>query len=88
MPGRVVINGLGSSRPQGKKGFRFVVRAALGFPGLRSRRHACRRAIVQLAAQGFDPWFDQRQLLPEQNWPRSVEATDFVVACFSRHFGG
>jgi len=43
---------------------------------------------VQLAAQGFDPWFDQRQLLPEQNWPRSVEATDFVVACFSRHFGG
>jgi len=32
----VVIEGLGSFRPQGKKGFRFVSRAALGFPGLRS----------------------------------------------------
>ncbi|HEX4227450.1 MAG TPA: TIR domain-containing protein [Bryobacteraceae bacterium] len=41
-----------------------------------------------LHAADFEPWMDERSLLPGQNWPRSIEhaieATDFFLACFSR----
>jgi hypothetical protein len=47
------------------------------------------RLCDALEGQGFDPWFDRRRLLPGQNWPRSIEdaieATDFVIACFSHN---
>ena len=47
------------------------------------------RLCDALEAHVLDPWIDRRKLLPGQNWPRSIEdaieATDFVVACFSRH---
>jgi hypothetical protein len=87
----VVIDGLGAFRPQGKRGYRFVARSA---PSVflayvqEDTRHV-ERLYDALEARGFDPWFDRRNLLPGQNWPRSIEdaieATDFVVACFSKH---
>jgi hypothetical protein len=47
------------------------------------------RLCDALEARGFDTWIDRRKLLPGQNWPRSIEdaieATDFVIACFSHN---
>jgi len=87
----VVIDGLGSFRPQGKRGYRFVERAApsVFLAYVQEDARAAERLCDALETQGFDPWIDRRKLLPGQNWPRSIEdaieATDFVVACFSRH---
>jgi len=42
----------------------------------------------RLEAEGFAPWMDRRDLLPGQNWPRSIErsieVSDFFVALLSR----
>lgn len=41
-----------------------------------------------LEAEGFAPWMDRRDLLPGQNWPRSIERSievcDFFIAFLSR----
>jgi hypothetical protein len=46
------------------------------------------RLFEDLTQQGFDPWLDKKKLLPGQNWPRaierSIEVSDFFVACFSQ----
>jgi hypothetical protein len=46
------------------------------------------RLYGSLAAHGFDPWLDKKKLLPGQNWPRAIERTieisDFFIACFSQ----
>jgi len=87
----VVIDGLGSFRPQGKRGYRFVGRAApsVFLAYVQEDARPVERLCDALEAQGFDTWIDRRKLLPGQNWPRSIEdaieATDFVVACFSQH---
>jgi hypothetical protein len=87
----VVIDGLGSFRPQGRKGYRFVGRAApsVFVAYVQEDARTVERLCDALEDHGFDPWIDRRKLLPGQNWPRSIEdaieATDFVVACFSRH---
>ncbi len=87
----VVIDGLGSFHPQGKRGYRFVGRAApsVFLAYVQEDVRPVERLCDALEAHGFDPWIDRRRLLPGQNWPRSIEdaieATDFVVACFSRH---
>ncbi len=86
-----VIDGLGSFRPQGKRGYRFVERAApsVFLAYVQEDARAVERLCDALEAHGFDTWIDRRKLLPGQNWPRSIEdaieATDFVVACFSRY---
>jgi TIR domain len=87
----VVIDGLGAFRPQGKRGYRFVGRAApsVFLAYVQEDAHTVERLCDALEDHGFDPWIDRRKLLPGQNWPRSIEdaieATDFVVACFSQH---
>lgn len=87
----VVIDGLGSFRPQGKRGYRFVGRCSpsVFLAYVQEDAHTVERLCDALEAHGFDPWIDRRKLLPGQNWPRSIEdaieATDFVVACFSQH---
>lgn len=47
------------------------------------------RIFDNLVAAGFDPWMDQRKLLPGQNWTRAIrnalETSDFAVCCFSTH---
>ncbi len=41
-----------------------------------------------LREAGFEPWMDQENLLPGQNWPRAIdhaiELSDFFLGCFSR----
>ena len=45
------------------------------------------RLYRALETAGFDPWLDKKKLLPGQNWARSIERTieisDFFIACFS-----
>lgn len=47
------------------------------------------RIYDTLLSAGFDPWMDERKLLPGQNWARAIqnalETSDFAVCCFSRH---
>jgi hypothetical protein len=47
------------------------------------------RIYDALLSAGFDPWMDERKLLPGQNWARAIqnalETSDFAVCCFSRH---
>jgi hypothetical protein len=87
----VVIDGLGSFRTHGKRGYRFVERAApsVFLAYVQEDARTVERLCDALDAHGFDTWIDRRRLLPGQNWPRSIEdaieATDFVVACFSQH---
>jgi hypothetical protein len=49
---------------------------------------AAKRLSSSLKAAGFDPWLDQEQLLPGQNWPRAIdraiEVSDFFIACLSK----
>lgn len=47
------------------------------------------RALYQrLCAEGVQPWFDEEDLLPGQDWraeiPRVVRASDAVIVCLSR----
>lgn len=47
-----------------------------------------RRLYQQLQASGFDPWFDEENLLPGQSWrkeiSRAVRDSHVVVICLSR----
>jgi hypothetical protein len=47
------------------------------------------RIYDTLLSAGFDPWMDERKLLPGQNWARAIqnalETSDFAVCCFSQH---
>jgi hypothetical protein len=49
---------------------------------------AVRTLYQQLRAAGIQPWFDEEDLLPGQEWrteiPRVVRATDVVLVCLSR----
>ena len=87
----VVIDGLGAFHPSGKRGYRFLPRTVprVFIAYVQEDSRAAARLCDALEAQGFDPWFDRRKLLPGQNWPRSIEdaieATDFAIACFSQH---
>ncbi|HWF47857.1 MAG TPA: TIR domain-containing protein [Bryobacteraceae bacterium] len=50
-------------------------------------RASVRDIYDALHAADFEPWMDERSLLPGQNWPRSIEhaidTADFFLACFS-----
>lgn len=87
----VVIDGLGAFRPCGKHGYRFLPRTVptVFVAYVQEDWKAAARLSDALEAQGFDPWFDRRKLLPGQNWPRciedAIEATDFAIACFSHN---
>ena len=87
----VVIDGLGAFRPHGKRGYRYLARSApsVFLAYVQEDAGTAGRLCDALETQGFDAWLDRRKLLPGQNWPRSIEdaieATDFVVACFSHN---
>ncbi len=92
--GAVEIDGLGSFRPDGRGGFEFLpqTRPKVFLAYVVEDVEAAERLYGDLLAKGFDPWLDRKKLLPGQNWPRAIEhaisASDFFVACFSRHAGG
>jgi CHASE2 domain-containing sensor protein len=49
---------------------------------------AVRDLYKRLRADGFDPWLDEENLLPGQNWQREITAavrkSDIVLVCLSR----
>lgn len=51
-----------------------------------------RKLYRSLKAQGLEPWMDEENLLPGQNWPRSIEraieVSDYVLICFSKRSVG
>jgi hypothetical protein len=51
-------------------------------------RAAVSRLYRLLAAGGFRPWMDQKNLKPGQNWPRAIDGaiatSDFFIACLSQ----
>ncbi len=55
----------------------------------REDRAKVKRLFRALRKAGVNPWMDCQQLLPGQNWRRSIEQTielsDFFLACFSNH---
>jgi hypothetical protein len=90
--GKVVeIDGLGSFVPDEQHGFRFEpfhlpqVFIAYG----KEDTEMVRRLCDALAAVGFNPWIDERKLVPGQNWPRAIESaietSDFFLACYSEN---
>jgi hypothetical protein len=85
----VEIDGLGTFRPAGRRGFRFWPRKLpkVFLAYVQEDAPAVDRLFDALDARGFDPWMDRRKLMPGQNWPRSIEeaieTSDFFVACFS-----
>lgn len=60
----------------------FICHSSTDKPEVRS---LCRR----LREDGFDPWLDEEELLPGQEWqeeiPRAVRASDVVIVCLSRN---
>ena len=90
--GKVVeIDGLGSFVPDEVLGFRFEpsqlpqVFVAYG----KEDAPLVRRLCDALEGVGFDPWMDERKLVPGQNWPRAIESaietSDFFLACYSEN---
>ena len=47
-----------------------------------------RKLYRSLKAQGLQPWMDEQNLLPGQNWPRAIEraieVSEYVIVCFSK----
>ncbi|HEX3748645.1 MAG TPA: toll/interleukin-1 receptor domain-containing protein [Bryobacteraceae bacterium] len=88
--GKVVeIDGLGSFVPDDVLGLRFEPRQLPQVFLAYGKEDALlvRRLCDALEAVGFDPWMDERKLVPGQNWPRAIEAaietSDFFIACYS-----
>jgi hypothetical protein len=85
----VEIDGLGSFLPDGAHGFRFEPRQLPQvFVAYTKEDVATIRPLCDaLAAVGFDPWLDERKLVPGQNWPRAIESaietSNFFLACYS-----
>jgi hypothetical protein len=87
----VEIDGLGSFVPDEVLGIRFEphqlpqVFVAHG----KEDTETVRRLCDALEAVGFEPWLDERKLVPGQNWPRAIEAaietSDFFLACYSEN---
>ncbi len=90
----VEIEGLGTFLPHANGGVEFVAetRPKVFIAYVEEDYQAAERLYNDLTAEGFDPWLDKKKLLPGQNWPRSIERTievsDFFIACFSRRAVG
>ena len=87
----VVIDGLGSFRPQGKRGYVSLGAPRLPFSWLTfgKTRVPSSGFATRLKPTASTPGLTGASSCPGKNWPRSIEdaieATDFVVACFSQH---
>jgi formylglycine-generating enzyme required for sulfatase activity len=53
-----------------------------------SDKPAVRTLYQQLCADGVEPWLDEEELIPGQDWqreiPKAVRASDAIVVCLSR----
>jgi hypothetical protein len=86
----VEIDGLGSFRKIGRR-YRFQPRQLprVFVAYVHEDANQAGRIFDALLSAGFDPWMDERKLLPGQNWARAIqnalETADFAVCCFSRN---
>jgi len=84
----VEIDGLGTFVPA-REGNRFIAQAKprIFIAYVEEDLAIVRRLYRALARKGLRPWLDKVDLLPGQNWPRSIEiaieTSDYFVACFS-----
>ncbi|HUB77998.1 MAG TPA: TIR domain-containing protein [Bryobacteraceae bacterium] len=87
----VEIDGLGSFVPDEVLGFRFEPRQLpqVFVAYVKEDARLVRRLCDALEAVGFNPWMDERKLVPGQNWPRAIESaietSDFFLACYSEN---
>lgn len=88
--GHVVdIEGFGTFRPL-TKGFEFIpeLRPRVFLAYVQEDFPLVRRLFRDLQRGGYQPWLDEENLLPGQNWPRSIdraiEVSDFFIPCFSK----
>jgi hypothetical protein len=85
----VEIEGLGTFRPAGEGGYRFVpqTQPQVFVAYVVEDLDLARRVRDGIAAAGCAAWLDKDKLLPGQNWPRAIERaisiSDVFVACFS-----
>ena len=85
----VEMDGLGVFKPSGS-GCEFVAEKApsVFIAYVREDLAKVRRLYRDLETSGYRPWLDLEKLLPGQNWPRSIERTievsDYFIACFSK----
>jgi hypothetical protein len=86
----VEIDGLGSFRKIGGR-YHFQARNLPRVFVAYVREDAAKagRIFDDLVSAGFDPWMDERKLLPGQNWTRAIrnalETSDLAICCFSRN---
>jgi hypothetical protein len=86
----VEIDGLGSFRKVGN-GYRFHPsdRPRVFLAYVHEDAAKASRIYEAFLQAGFEPWMDERKLLPGQNWARALrnalETSDFAVCCFSRN---
>ncbi|MBP7687715.1 MAG: toll/interleukin-1 receptor domain-containing protein, partial [Thermoflexales bacterium] len=54
-----------------------------------SDKPAVRDLYQRLRADGFEPWLDEEDILPGQDWkreiPKAVRESDIVLVCLSKH---
>jgi hypothetical protein len=88
--GRTVeVDGLGGFRLAKSGGYEFVpeVKPRVFVAYVAEDLAPVRRLCESLQSAGCSPWLDLDQLLPGQDWPRSIERAieiaDVFVACFS-----
>lgn len=85
----VEIEGFGTFHPLPDGGIHFAAldapRVFISYATEDSERAS--RLYDRLAAEGFNPWMDRRNLKAGQNWPRlieaAIEASDFFIAGLS-----
>jgi hypothetical protein len=86
----VEIDGLGSFRKIGRR-YRFQPRdlPRVFVAYVHEDGDKAGRIFDTLLSAEFDPWMDERKLLPGQNWARAIqnamETSDFAVCCFSHN---
>jgi len=85
----VEIDGLGTFRPDKKRGFHFTpqTKPQVFIAYVEEDLDAVRKLFRAFEQNGFRPWLDKMKLMPGQNWPRAIEtaiqSSDYFVACFS-----
>jgi hypothetical protein len=87
------IEGIGSFElDSGKVVFQPSGRTQVFIAYAKEDRAEARKLYRALKNHGLEPWMDERNLLPGQNWPRAIEraieVSDYVLMCFSRRSVG
>ena len=92
--GRAIdIDGVGSFElNEGELVFQSTGKVRVFIAYAKEDRADARRLYRALKDRGVEPWMDEQNLLPGQNWPRAIEraieVSEYVLVCFSRRSVG